>query len=968
VRARIAVAALLVVGATAIPVPHSAALPSALPGIAQIIAPTGDQIAFASNRNGSYDIFIMNADGSGLTQLTTDPASDETQPAWSPDGVRIAFVRDADIWVMNADGSNPIGLHTIDLGSEFDFSSSPAWSPDGGQIAYERDGAIWVMNADGSGQHPLITNGTNADPAWSPDGTQIGFSRAVEGGSDLWRYAVGGGSEVNLTNDTGAASDTEPAWTPDGSEVVFAKQTLPVDLAIGKTDTPDPVFTNRALSYSVTVSNESPGQADGVEVRDTLPEGVTFSSVTTDTGTCSAPVAPATRVVPCSLGSMSGHSTAAISIEVAAPATVPAGGTITNVAQVSQASPGDANFANNTASATTTVRVLVARPLRRAMDSPLDVSDARRLGSVGPSSPVAAAAALSGCSPPVFVANICLIGVSSSSLTNVTADSGSVQNADPSVAPDGSMIAFERTVCTFVPRALRTRGTLAAAVACAPGEFPVSGTHISLIGTDGSNRVDLPGAVGSSDVDPAWRPSGDLSITKSDAPDPVPVGGALSYTLQVANHGFTDATGVVVSDSLPPGVTLRSVTPSQGSCSGGSAVTCSLGTIAGGATATIVIAVTAPPTPGTITNTANVSARSPRETDLSNNVATATTTVIAADLSVSMSDDPDPVSIGGDLTYAIVVTNNSASPAAGVLLTDELPAGTTFKAATPPGICSGGPTLSCDLGTIPEGTATSVSLVVAAPSTSGVIENTVTATAASPPDPDASNNTATEDTTVVSADVSITKSDAPDPVLVGSLLTYTLEVENNGALDATDVVVKDSLPAHTTFDAATSTSGTCAGTQTVICALGSLASETSATVTIVVRVHGRSGTITNTATVETKSVDEISANNTASTTTRTGIPSLVLLPSVGPPGFVTIAIGSGFPRHTEITLRWDPGIGEVTVTTDRNGELRTQVLIFRGDIQGPRELTATGDGFEDVRAPFLVEPATIQPRNFASRA
>jgi TolB protein len=144
------------------------------------------KIAFTSNRDGNFEIYVMNSDGSGETRLTIGAASEDS-PAWSPDGNKIAFVSDRDgnreIYVMNADGSGEKRLTNNPA-----VDDSPAWSPDGTKIAYNsnRDGntEIYVMNAaDGSGQ-TRMTHATNPAntfyyPSWSPDGTKITFSEVV---------------------------------------------------------------------------------------------------------------------------------------------------------------------------------------------------------------------------------------------------------------------------------------------------------------------------------------------------------------------------------------------------------------------------------------------------------------------------------------------------------------------------------------------------------------------------------------------------------------------------------------------------------------------------------------------------------------------------------------------------------------------------------------------------------------------
>ncbi len=192
-------------------------------------SPDGTKIAFASSRSGYQNIYTMHPDGSNVTRLTSITAT-EFDPTWSPDGTKIAFVSSRDgnreIYVMNADGSGQTRLTespTIDLQS---YDVQPAWSPDGGKIAFTsyRTGnpEIYVMNPDGSGQTRLsATDGiSDSEPDWSPDGTKIVFTSGVDGNFEIYTMNTDGTAQTRLTNSSGW--DAQPAWSPDGMKVTFA--------------------------------------------------------------------------------------------------------------------------------------------------------------------------------------------------------------------------------------------------------------------------------------------------------------------------------------------------------------------------------------------------------------------------------------------------------------------------------------------------------------------------------------------------------------------------------------------------------------------------------------------------------------------------------------------------------------------------------------------------------------------------
>jgi uncharacterized repeat protein (TIGR01451 family) len=515
------------------------------------------------------------------------------------------------------------------------------------------------------------------------------------------------------------------------------------DLAITKSDSPDPVSAGGLLTYTLNVTNAGSHAATNVVVRDVLPAGVTYVS-----NSDSCVEAPA-GTLTCSLGTIAGGANSSFTINVRVPSNFLGGSTanIVNTATVS-ADQLDTNPANNTATATTQV---------------IEQADLRLLKECKPDQPNAQPAGTSTFCD-IYVDNLGPSDARDVVITDqIISTTPIVINAITSTTTNGSP-----AVCSATSTGPATTVT----ITCTDSSLPAGARdtiRVTFSAADPGD-VDDTASVSSATPDPntgnnnatgrvSFRAASDLALTKTDSPDPVTAGTNLTYTITVNNAGPSSAANVVVTDSLPAQVSFVSSAPSQGSCLAGvvpgdpaKPLTCNLGTLANGGSATITVVVKVNsdvPTGTVLVNNAQVTSNS-ADPDNGNNVRSVTTTVNTnADLGVTKTSDALVYKPSTQVKYQITVVNNGPSKALNVVITDNLPdlKQAIYNSDTGGCVKSAPRILVCNLGDMAVAQSKTFFVYVTIKGSKGTVSNTATVSSATP-DPVSGNNSSTRTVTI----------------------------------------------------------------------------------------------------------------------------------------------------------------------------------------------------------------------------
>jgi len=663
-------------------------------------------------------------------------------------------------------------------------------------------------------------------------------------------YAVPAGyTAPNPILNTASASTSSPeSSTVNNSATASTPVVFTANLGITKTDGKNTVVPGDPVTYTIVVTNAGPSNAVGASVADNPPallQNVQWTCVAAGGASCgTAAGSGAIAATPSLPVGGSATYTLTATVDPAAQSAVVNQASVSPPAGVTDPVPGN-NTATDSDGVTPKADLAISKTdgLTAAVPGqPLTYSIV--VTNLGPSN-VTGATVQDGL-PAALQSPAWTCAATGGAACGATSGTGSTLTDSPTL-PAGGAVTYTVTA-TVSPSATGTLSNTAT-VTAPPTIFDPN---------LGNNSA--------TDAEPLTRVA-DLALTKL-GPGRVERGAALTYTFTVANAGPSDA-AVTLTDPTPPGLAFAAA---DSPCAAG--FPCNLGTIAAGASLTFTATWTVPAAyagPDPIVNVAAVQsdASDPHPADDTARSATAVARAPQADLAVAKTA-PAVASVGSTVTYRLTVTNNGPDDAQGVVLSESVPAGLSFVAATAP--CQTG--FDCALGTLNAGASRAVDVTLSIPagySGPSLIVNTASVNATTA-DPATGNNTANAITSLVASaiDLEVVKR-APVSVAKGQDLVYTLQVTNHGPATATSVFLADPTPAGLTFATATAP---CAGG--FPCFLDTLAAGQTATVQATFHVpanYAGADPIVNTASASANEPDGVAANDSATATTGVGHPS-----------------------------------------------------------------------------------------------
>ena len=729
-----------------------------------------------------------------------------------------------------------------------------------------------------------------------------------------------------------SVSDPVPGNNSETESTAYV--TPDADIALTVSDSPDPVFPDGNITYTVTVSNNGPDTAPSVTLSSFGANNLRYQSHTAPAGwNCTVPAAGTqTTSLTCTLpgGMVSGGSSVLTFVMQADDDILGVSDGTINFGFTATSPISDPVGGNNTETESTAYTTADADINVTVSDSPDPVGPDGNITYT-----VTVANAGPDTAPSVTLSSFGANNLRYQSATvpagwNCTLPAAGTQTTSLTCTLPGGMASGGSSVLTFVMQA----------------DDALIGNADTTIHFGFTATSPLSDPVGANNTETESTlydvPNANLGVTATDAPDPVAAGSNITYTGAVTNAGPDTASNVALTIPLASGLLFQSISgPAGFSCAApavgaNGTITCTIASLANGANLPFTLIAQVDPAlnngPDGIIEQGFIIGSSTNDPTPANNsidVFTAYTTP-DANLVVTNSDTPDPVLPGGTITYTQTITNNGPDNAVNATFTQVTPAGTTFQSFTPlPGwscttpAVGGTGAINCSKATMVPAEIGSFTLVVNVTAPSGTISSTVTGDSDTY-DPDPLNNNATAVTNIVApttADLSITKTTATTTAPQGSTFSYTITVTNNGPDAAANVEMTDTLPASLLFRSITQPSPfTCvtpaAGTTgTITCTAASLASGASRSFTLVVEVAASSGTINNTAAVSSDANDGNSGNSEATSSPIVAGPPVADLELTKTTGS-TVATTGGTVVYTITVTNNGPSPATNVVVTD----------------------------------------------------
>ncbi|MCD2491567.1 DUF11 domain-containing protein [Lacrimispora sp. NSJ-141] len=632
----------------------------------------------------------------------------------------------------------------------------------------------------------------------------------------------------SLVNTAVVTSDTLDPNPDDNSATTVTPAALSADLEITKTG-PAVAEAGGPVTYTITVTNNGPSDAQDVSVTDAVPAAVAGTEYSVNGSAYSPWTGSYTIPVLAASGS--------VTISIRGTLSPSASGSLTNSAFVSSSTP-DPDLSNNDDSVITNVTASAdLSVVKTASPDPAvpgqTLTYTVTIGNAGPSA--ASDVSLADSLPAALTGG-------EYSLDGTTWNPWSSPYAAGTIQP-GSITT------------IYLRGTVASS----------AGASVTNTATVSSSTPDPDASNNTWTIATPVSLSADMSVTKTASPDPAVPGNLLTYTITASNAGPADSQNVKITDTAPSLLSNVTYSTDNGTNWTTWPGTLDLGTVTAGNDVTILLRGTVSgAATGTIRNTALVSSDT-SDPDPSNNTDTVLTPVnTSADISVTKTASPTTAAAGQLLTYTVTVSNTGPNTAEAVALTDAVSPDLTQVEFSTDGGTNWNPwTSPYNIGNLDSGTNRTVlirgTLNAAA---TGLLVNEVSVSSVTP-DPDPDNNTFTLRTPIgTSADISVTKTASPNPAVPGALLSYTVTVRNAGPDAAADVVLTDTA-ASALGNPEYSLNGGAYTAWTGSLTIGSLAASGTASVIIRGTVGaGDEGQLTNQASVTTATPDPYPDNNT----------------------------------------------------------------------------------------------------------